>query len=85
MVDAIADRAFIATAQGRIGYTRPSVQPGDSVCVSQNSIVPFIVRNRPEGGPDMLIGEAYVSGIMHGEAMEMNGQHDTALVDVELA
>ena len=56
MVGAIADRAFIATAQGRIGYARPSVQPGDSVCVSQNSIVPFIVRNRPEGGTRYAYG-----------------------------
>ncbi|KAI1120802.1 heterokaryon incompatibility protein-domain-containing protein [Nemania abortiva] len=71
MVDALADRVFIATEGGRIGYARPAVQVGDTVCVFENSIVPFILRFEGTDKPGRLVGEAYVSNLMRGEVLEL--------------
>jgi hypothetical protein len=53
-----------------IGTGPSGLRTGDVVCVLYGDDVPFILR--PEtGGHYTLIGECYVNGIMHGEALEM--------------
>jgi len=44
---------------------------GDIVCVLYGSDVPFILRQVGNKGEYKLIGECYVAGIMHGEALDM--------------
>jgi hypothetical protein len=44
---------------------------GDIVCVLYGSDVPFVLRQVGNKGEYKLIGECYVAGIMHGEALDM--------------
>ena len=50
---------------------------GDVVSILPGAVVPFVLgQGNKEGskkGKWRLVGEAYVHGIMHGEALEMEG------------
>jgi hypothetical protein len=54
-----------------IGTGLDGTRVGDVVCVLYGSDVPFIIRQVGNKGEYKLIGECYVSGIMHGEALDM--------------
>ena len=41
-----------------------------SFFIFENSMVPFIMRYRAPGVPNMLIGEGYVDGLMYNEALD---------------
>jgi len=59
------------TPNNYLGMGPISSQVGDEIWVLKGSRVPFILR-RKGTGQYQLIGEAYVHGIMHGEAVEGN-------------
>jgi hypothetical protein len=54
-----------------LGTGLEGTRVGDIVCVLFGSDVPFIVRQVGNKGDYKLIGECYVEGIMHGEALDM--------------
>ncbi|KAK1596663.1 heterokaryon incompatibility protein-domain-containing protein [Colletotrichum navitas] len=60
------------TLKGYIGAGSESLQEDDSVWIVPGSRVPLIFR---KDGPDhhRLVGGAYVHGLMHGEALELDG------------
>lgn len=60
-------RKFFTTAKGTIGLGPRSMRPGDLVCVLCGGKVPFILRK--DGAGYTLVGEAYVHGIMDGQAL----------------
>ncbi|KAK4442075.1 hypothetical protein QBC34DRAFT_419311 [Podospora aff. communis PSN243] len=62
-------RAFAVTAGGRYCLTPRRARPGDQVCIIRGLDVPFVMR--VDGRRRVLLEEAYVHGIMEGEAMEM--------------
>jgi hypothetical protein len=62
------NRRFFVTEQGYMGLSFPETRVGDIVCVFPGLEVPFIVR--PDGEYYLLVGEAYVQGLMDGEAMQ---------------
>ncbi|TLD31339.1 hypothetical protein PspLS_01816 [Pyricularia sp. CBS 133598] len=72
-------RIFSTTAEGRLCMAPKETRVGDVVCVLLGSEVPFVIRPTRQGMYE-LIGEAYVSGIMDGEAL--SGQYDQ--VDIML-
>ena len=45
-------------------------QVGDSICIFLCGPAPFVVRRDDEGDSHLLIGEAYVDGLMDGEAID---------------
>jgi hypothetical protein len=55
---------------GLIGTGPEGLRTGDVVCVLYGGNVPFILRRNAQG-QYILIGGCYVSGIMHGEALDM--------------
>jgi len=59
------------TPNNYLGMGPISSQVGDEIWVLKGSRAPFILR-RKGTGQYQLIGEAYVHGIMHGEAVEGN-------------
>lgn len=61
-------RPFIS-GKGFVGLAPESVEVGDIVCVFLGGKLPYILRERADG-KFRLIGEAYVHGIMYGEAWE---------------
>lgn len=84
LVDALAacvqQRSFFITQNGYVGLAPGKAQPGDKVCVLFGGNNPFLLRpvkNESNGDVEsqeneeyILVGEAYVHGLMHGEAIE---------------
>ena len=63
-------RRFFTTKMGFLGLTSPGTEEGDIVVIFSGGITPFIVReSKSAAGEFTLLGEAYVHGIMYGEAM----------------
>jgi hypothetical protein len=65
-------QSYFATKGGRRGVCSQAAKPGDLVIVIQNSNSPAIMRPLAGGKKrDMIvIGPAYVDGLMYGEALE---------------
>jgi hypothetical protein len=76
-------RRLLVTDKGYIGVVDPKAQKGDIIVVLYGCSVPLMLRPRNEGG-FMLIGEAYVHGIMQGEAMEWLKNGDCELEDFDI-
>lgn len=60
---------FFTTPDGYMGIGSRTMQVGDDVCLFFGGEVLFLLR--PVGEVYLLIGECYVHGLMHGEAVEM--------------
>lgn len=59
---------FMVTADGFVGWAHPRAEKHDKICILRGCSVPVIIRAR-EGGGYYVVGDAYVEGIMKGEAM----------------
>ncbi|KAF8862095.1 hypothetical protein BDZ45DRAFT_671400 [Acephala macrosclerotiorum] len=68
-------RRMFRTRNNYLGITAESMKKGDEVWVFAGAIVPMIVR--PEKEKWRFVGEAYVHGIMNGEAV---GKAPTSIV-----
>ncbi|GAB1317842.1 hypothetical protein MFIFM68171_08052 [Madurella fahalii] len=70
MVRVANGRCAFVMAGGWLGFDPPSMKPGDVVVVFAGAGVPFVIR--PDGctGAFLLVGEAYVAGLMHGELFD---------------
>ncbi|KAK7696856.1 hypothetical protein SLS64_014141 [Diaporthe eres] len=66
-------RRFFATKGGRIGLGPAHTEAGDAVAVAFYCPTPYILRRRGGEGEGRwgLVGEAYVHGIMYGEALRL--------------
>ncbi|KAK6437522.1 hypothetical protein LTR95_006278 [Oleoguttula sp. CCFEE 5521] len=60
-------RILACTAHGRGCWVPRSSQVGDIICVLQGAPCPFVLRPSP-AGRYAIVGDAYVHGIMNGEA-----------------
>ncbi|KAK4888651.1 hypothetical protein LTR27_012495 [Elasticomyces elasticus] len=60
-------RRLFATSKGSAGIVALSVSEDDEVWIMPGSPTPFVLRKRDDGTYE-LVGEAYVDGIMNGEA-----------------
>lgn len=73
LIGMMENQTFFITRSGYIGIGPPSTRSGDQVWVFDGGNVPFVMRNLDEeqgSCPRLsLIGDAYVHGIMDGEAM----------------
>lgn len=68
LYEVCSGRLMLGTSKGYIGVAGRACKPGDFICILLGAGVPFIVRSRsPEY---ILIGEAYIYGIMDGEAVK---------------
>jgi hypothetical protein len=71
-------RPFISD-KGFVGLAPNHALPGDKICLILGAIVPYVLRAREEGF--QLVGEAYVHGIMDGEAMDLElGEEEFCLL-----
>ncbi|KAI2629960.1 heterokaryon incompatibility protein-domain-containing protein [Hypoxylon sp. NC1633] len=67
-------RPFISKT-GFVGLVPQSTQPGDIVCIFLGGKIPYVIRPAPgESETYVLIGEAFVYGIMTGEFMKSDPQ-----------
>lgn len=67
VINASEGRLFANTEAGRIGQIPTTARPGDVVAVLTGGRVPYVLR--PQNGHYLLTGDAYIHGIMDGEAM----------------
>lgn len=71
---ACSGRRVFVTAEGFFGVTSEAVKEGDEVWIVAGAATPFVLRQRndaPSAGVNKIrdvVGEAYVHGIMYGEA-----------------
>jgi hypothetical protein len=61
------ERIFVLTKDRRMGWVPENAIPGDVIAMLTGARVPIVLR--PEEGGYTVIGDAYVHGIMDGEAM----------------
>jgi hypothetical protein len=68
----LGGRQLFWTKENRSGFTNEGVRPGDVVCVFNGSVVAYVLRRADEDGDQVerwcLVGEAFVPGLMYGEA-----------------
>ncbi|KAL7799822.1 heterokaryon incompatibility domain-containing protein [Trichoderma ceciliae] len=67
---------FFKSSRGWYGLARSRALPGDQVCLLLGADVPFIIR--PSGNDHLLVGEAYVHGMMYGGLIEKTRAVDEA-------
>lgn len=63
-------RRFCSTSKGYIGWVPQPAQVGDMVCCFLWAKVLILLRPEQSGGYS-LVGECYLHGLMHGEALEI--------------
>ncbi|KAG0648101.1 Heterokaryon incompatibility protein [Hyphodiscus hymeniophilus] len=61
-------RALFLTDKGYVGLGPAEVEKGDRIAVLLGGSVPFVLRQRQSHFT--LVGESYVRGLMHGEAIQ---------------
>ncbi|KXL41896.1 hypothetical protein M433DRAFT_6604 [Acidomyces richmondensis BFW] len=62
-------RVMFASGTGFLGLVPFGTRQGDNIVIVRGADVPFVLRHRGEAYE--LIGEAYVQGVMNGEALDM--------------
>ena len=72
-------RLFCRTKGGDMGWVPPDAKVGDAVAILKGGKVPFVLRCEKTGGLDgegtwKLVGEAFVRGLMNGEAARDDGK-----------
>jgi hypothetical protein len=81
---ACGNRRLFHTSKGYLGLGPALLQAGDIVSVLAGGTVPFVLRQDSRSSPSkrrfQLVGEAYVHGIMHGEAVSKFTVNDPARV-----
>jgi hypothetical protein len=83
----VPNQAFFVTRKGYIGIGPPNTRPGDQVWILCGGQVPFVLRQVEQENPTSnatsertLVGDAYVHGIMDGEAVGENAEICTVLL-----
>lgn len=79
---AVRWRKFAITQKGYFCLVPKRTEPGDTIAVHKNGPVPYVVRKKLDGNAREtfeLIGETYVHGIMHGEALSMEDAKFTSI------
>lgn len=75
--DLLVRRRLAVTSKGWVGKTHEEAEVGDHVAVSIGASVPFILRKpqedmaRRHDNEYILIGDAYVHGLVHGKGLDL--------------
>lgn len=81
---ACGNRRLFYTSKGYLGLGPALLQAGDIVSVLAGGTIPFVLRRDSRSSPSkrrfQLVGEAYVHGIMYGEAVNEFAVNDPAKV-----
>ncbi|KAH6684749.1 heterokaryon incompatibility protein-domain-containing protein [Halenospora varia] len=72
-------RRMVRTKGGYLGLGSRASEVGDSIVLCKGSSVPLILR-RQEDGTFSLVGDAYVHGIMKGEAFQVDKCHELVII-----
>jgi hypothetical protein len=73
-------RTFVKTEMGYMGLVSGDVQAGDEIWLLEGCRVPVVLRACGNGEDWKVVGDAYVHGVMYGEAFEEKKCRQIALV-----
>lgn len=83
------ERSFIFTERGHMGLAPDWCRPGDAIAIMGGGAVPMVLRPVSEmasQGDDTpvfeVVGEAYVRGVMDGQALDANGRTESDLGNI---
>jgi hypothetical protein len=85
----VPNHAFFITSKGYIGIGPADMREGDHVCVFAGGRTPFVVRSvdiptsansGATSGRYFLVGDAYMHGIMRGEAVQCEERHPKTIM-----
>lgn len=79
----INGKVLFKTDRDFIGLTEQGCVVGDIVCIFLGGPVPFVIRTQP-GGTYHLHGEAYVHGVMDGEALQQLARTHETFEDMKI-
>jgi hypothetical protein len=68
------------TEGGYVGLVPGSACKGDTIAVLYGGAVPFCLRRSDEGSMYHLLGECFIHGIMHGEALAFEGVQEGEII-----
>ncbi|MCJ1250469.1 hypothetical protein MMC30_007697 [Trapelia coarctata] len=80
----LSQRTLFETSRGYFGLGPAQLQTGDNVCVFFGCNVPHILRVRRGTQEHLLVGEAYVHGIMNGEVIKMVDDNKNKIRSVDI-
>ncbi|KAF2269756.1 hypothetical protein CC78DRAFT_452837 [Lojkania enalia] len=70
LLNRLGNGTLCFTRKGYVGLVPGAAEVGDEICILYGGATPFILReDRGSTGTYSLVGEAYIHGIMHGEAL----------------
>ncbi|TID14537.1 hypothetical protein E2P81_ATG08489 [Venturia nashicola] len=75
-----SDLNFCSTRKGLLGWLPQAAKEGDNICIFAGANAPFVIRDRRNGTYELL-GDAYIHGIMYGEALQWE---DSEWKDIKL-
>lgn len=75
------DRTSRGLKDPLFGIGPSGTAPGDRVCILLGCSVPVILGSGRREGVSRIVGEAYVHGIMDGEAMNLDASHERFLLE----
>lgn len=85
------ERSFIFTERGHMGLAPDWCKPGDAIAIMGGGAVPMVLRPvgevaSKEGDVPVfeVVGEAYVHGVMDGQALDAKGRTGSDLDDIYL-
>ncbi|KAI3318840.1 HET-domain-containing protein [Xylariaceae sp. AK1471] len=82
MCRAVAGRRLAFTDQGYVGLIPDTAKEGDKVCILHGVNVPYVLRQ--VGEHYTLVGDAYVHGIMLGEAFVQNEALKESMIEIAI-
>lgn len=66
-------RVIASTSKGYLGWIPETARSGDMIALLARAPCPIILRKRPDGYFS-VVGDAYIEGIMHGEAWSQDNE-----------
>lgn len=79
-------RRLMITKDGNTGMVPCRTRRGDQIWVLLGCSIPVVLRKRQEGTSFNVVGECYINGFMHGEALDLLRHHrDTKIEDIRLS
>ncbi|PVH79337.1 HET-domain-containing protein [Cadophora sp. DSE1049] len=63
-------RVMFKTEEGHVGISSKHIKEGDAIALFQGGKLPLVIREVEEGGSWHIVGDAYIHGIMNGEAFD---------------
>jgi len=78
--DIATRRRYVSTFEGRVGLAPLGAQVGDLICILHGANTPYVFHTNGKEDPWTLVGDAYIHGIMYGEALLMTERQEEGLI-----